>query len=383
MVPSAQKTTPKKSTRRSLMHIRELDGVRGLAAIFVFFHHICFASMGAEGWSRPIRLLRFVSIGGSYGVDIFFVLSGFLITSLLIEARGESSFYHDFYWKRALRILPLYLVCLLGVLLFIPGSRNYVLLSAFFVANFAWLFHIVGTGPFWTLAIEEQFYLIWPTVVRRRSVEQLSRWALVLGVIPILLRLVAAAFGHHNYYFTFFHTDGLAIGAFLACRFYLRDKTAPASKGEIRAIKLCFLLGAVLIAISMFPSIHARPVAFGAASGQTGVALLSGSIIAYLILHRGQRSLGFLRSSALTFFGLISYAMYMTHLYVMYGYDHLFGLPAPGDNLAYALRFFAILGSTITLCLLTRYLLELPAMSLRKYVLASPAHTDQKTHSSH
>jgi peptidoglycan/LPS O-acetylase OafA/YrhL len=359
---------------RRLVHIRELDGVRGLAAIMVFFHHVCYTSIEPTGWNAPVRLLRTISISGMYGVDLFFVLSGFLITSLLIDARRDRSYYHDFYWKRALRILPLYTLCLLGVLLFIPGSRGYVLLSALFVSNFAWLFHIQGVGPFWTLAIEEQFYLLWPTVVRRRSVAQLRRWALSIGATAVLLRFIAAIFGHHDYDFTFFHCDGLAFGAFLACWFSSRGTNADSSARESRAIASGLFLGILFIVLSFGTAeTQTRSAAFAAAFRLTGVTLVCGCIVAFLISHTGRRGLSFLRSRILTFFGLISYAMYMTHIYVMYAYDHLRGTLTVGDYSSYVLRFLAIFGITIALCLLTRYLVELPAMSLRKYVLAKPA----------
>lgn len=370
-VKSEPEKTVTASSRR-LGHIRELDGVRGLAAIMVFFHHLCFTSIEPAGWGAPVRLLRTVSIAGGYGVDLFFVLSGFLITSLLIEARGHRSYYHDFYWKRALRILPLYIACLIGVAIFIPGSRDYVLLSAFFISNFAWIFHVLSNGPFWTLAIEEQFYLLWPTVVRRRSIAQLRHWALAIGLGAVLLRFIAAIFGHRNYYFTFFHCDGLAFGALLAY-WYCRKRPAEGiTSREIRAIGITFLFGLLCVAIASLPASGERAVSFSAAFLLTGVTLLCGSAIAFLISRTGQKRLAVLRSPLLTFFGLISYAMYMTHLYVMEAYDHFRGPLVPGDNAAYLLRFVAVLGITILLCVLIRYLIELPAMRLRKYVLAKP-----------
>src|SRR5271154_492229 len=177
MTLSAQPLTIEKTARSShLHHIRELDGVRGIAALMVFFHHVCFASLSPVGWNQPVHFLWTISSMGDSGVDLFFVLSGFLITSLLLPARESPAYYHDFYWKRALRILPLYILCMLGVLFFVSGSRGYVILCALFLSNFAWLFHVETAGPFWTLAIEEQFYLIWPTVVRRRSVAELRHW---------------------------------------------------------------------------------------------------------------------------------------------------------------------------------------------------------------
>ncbi len=360
MTLSAPQTVQERPTTQSrrLVHIRELDGVRGIAALMVFFHHVCFTSIHPAGWSTPVRLLHDLSSPGNTGVDLFFVLSGFLITSILIQARKTSSYYHDFYWKRILRILPLYTVCLLVVLFFIPGSGRYVLLSALFISNFAWLFHVSSAGPFWTLAIEEQFYLLWPTVVRRRSVEQLRRWAIGVGMTAVILRLIAAAFGHYNYYFTFFHCDGLAAGAFLACWFYQRTPSGTNITKENRAIVLGILAGAALIAISIMPGTQSQAIAFLAASWQTGIMLLYSSLIAFLISHAGQRNLAFLRSPLLTFFGLISYAMYMIHFYVLNFYDHLRGPMQPGDNTAYIIRFLTILTGTITLCLLSRYLIK-------------------------
>jgi peptidoglycan/LPS O-acetylase OafA/YrhL len=372
MPPFAHQVAPELSPAhtRPLIHIRELDGVRGIAAIMVFFHHLCYTSIDPAGWGPFIRILRTISIGGSTGIDIFFVLSGFLITSLLIAARKSPAYYRDFYWKRALRILPLYILCLLGVLTMIPGAATYVFLSAIFLANFAPLFHIINVGPFWTLAIEEQFYLAWPTVVRRRSVEQIQHWTLVIGLSAVLLRLIAAPTGHHNYYFTFFRCDGLAFGAFLACWFYRR----PTASSNLGHESLRILVGIAFGIALILPSLLLQPrlIAFQNALTQTGITLLCGSTIAWIIRNKNRAHLAPLRSPVLTFFGLISYAMYMTHLYVMRSYDALHGPLQPGDNLAYASRLFAVLSVTIALCLLTRYLIELPAISLRRFVLSSP-----------
>jgi len=367
-VPSAVPARP-----RTFVHLRELDGVRGLAALMVFFHHVCYTSIPAGDWSWPMRLLRTLSAQGSYGVDLFFVLSGFLITSLLIEARARPAYYRDFYWKRALRILPLYMLCLLGVLLLVPGSRDFVILSALFVSNFAHALHVPGTGPFWTLAIEEQFYLLWPAAVRRRATQELQRWALAIGVGTIVLRLIAAVFGHRDYYFTFFHCDGLAWGAYLACWFAQRN-TGEANTGrEGYAIAIACVTAAVLIALSSGHAASLRALAFSGCLRQTGVALLAAAGIAFLITHTGAQSLGVLRAGMLPFFGLISYAMYMLHLYVMEFYDRWRGAPQVGNDLAYTLRFGCVLGATIALSLVSRYAIELPAISLRRFVLAGPA----------
>jgi peptidoglycan/LPS O-acetylase OafA/YrhL len=358
---------------RPLPHIRELDAVRGLAALMVFFHHVCFTSIDPAGSGKGVYLLYNLSHYGAYGVDLFFVLSGFLITSLLIKDRPSTTFYRDFYWKRALRILPLYILSLLALLLFVQHSGRYVLLSVLFLANFSWLFHIQGTGVLWTLAIEEQFYLLWPSVVRKRSVPQLRHWALAIVIGCILLRLIAACFGHHNYYFTFFRCDGLAIGALLACWYERRQTTPPNTRREHTLIAAAILTGTLLFPLTSFLFPSPAAIALRAALSQTAVTLLCAGAIAFLIANAGKPWLGFFRSRLLTFFGLISYAMYMTHLFILAAYDRLRGPLHPGDLTAFTMRLVTVLGLTILLCLLTRYLIELPAISLRRFVLTKPA----------
>ncbi len=372
--PSSSSEAAIKPRSARLRHIRELDGIRGIAALSVFFHHACYTSIRPQEWGPGIRGLYHFSTFGFTGVDLFFVLSGFLITSLLIQDRTSPAFYRNFYWKRVLRILPLYVLCLVGVFFFVPDSHRYVLLAALFIVNFAQIFHVASAGPFWTLAIEEQFYLLWPTVVRRRSIAQLTRWSIGIGLSAVILRLAAAAVGHHNYDLTFLHCDGLAIGAFIACLYSQRSgENASSSFIPTRWIATAFFAGAVLFAILFLPYSGKKEIAFMAAAGQTGISLLAGSIIAFVIVHSGARYLAIFRSRLLTFFGLISYAFYLVHSYVLMAYDHLRGPLPPGDLTAYFLRFFTLLAISVGISLLTYYLIERPALSLRKYVLASPS----------
>jgi peptidoglycan/LPS O-acetylase OafA/YrhL len=364
---------------RRLVHVRELDGVRGIAALAVFLHHICFTSISSQGWPSGIRFISEVSVYGAYGVDLFFVLSGFLITSLLIEDRERPDYYQPFYWKRALRIMPLYFLCLIGVLVLYQHSGRYVLLSALFIANFAWIFHVPSFGPFWTLAIEEQFYLIWPTVVRHRSIKLISYWAIGIGLGAALLRLIAACFGHHNYYFTFFRCDSLAMGAWIACCFERWGRLKYQSTREKNGWTAAFISGVILVGGSLPPRSGSVAIALSAACSQAGVTLICGSVIAFLIAHRQASYLAIFRSRILTFFGLISYALYMTHLYVMSTYDRLGRPLRAGDVQGYVLRFFCILFITMVICLVSRYLIELPASSLRKYVLKTPRHAEGST----
>ncbi|MCU1323106.1 MAG: putative acyltransferase [Acidobacteriaceae bacterium] len=339
----------------------------------VFFHHLCFTDLSPEQWGPAVKVLYRLSEYGDRGVDLFFVLSGFLITSLLIKDKASTAYYQDFYWKRTLRILPLYIVCLVALALFVPASRPEVLLSALFVVNFAQLFHVAVHGPFWTLAIEEQFYILWPTVVRRRSVEQLVRWAIVIAGAAIVLRFAAAWLGHYNYHLTFLRCDGLAAGALLACWFEHRHNTSAARRREGKLMLLAAALGAACLFARFFTTETLRGIAYDAALFQTGTTFIAASLVAFLITNSGRPMLALFRSRVLLFFGLISYAMYMVHTYVLMAFTSIRGPIAGGDTRALAIRFFIVLIVTIALSLLTRYLIELPAISLRRFVLKKPA----------
>ena len=357
-----------RGTVASLRHIPELDGLRGIAAIMVFFHHACFTTIHGGGWPLPIQVLGRISLYGANGVELFFVLSGFLITSILLTDRGKASYYEPFYWKRILRIVPVYVVMLLYIALFVPHTTLQILCAVLFVANFTWFFHAPALMPFWTLAIEEQFYLLWPTLVHRERISTLARWAVCVAGSSIALRLIFAYFGHYNYYFTFLHCDGLAWGALLAC---LRERAVAARWHPRRVIGSAFLLACVLFGLNSFVPMTSLPwVALNAAIAITGISLLSMSIVGVLVFQSGRWWLGIFRSRILIFFGLISYAFYMVHLYVIRAYDLRWAVPVAPQVQAYTVRFLVTFGGSVAIATLSRYLLELPALRLRRFIPA-------------
>jgi peptidoglycan/LPS O-acetylase OafA/YrhL len=198
-------------------HLRPLDGLRGLAVTLVLLNHT-FASF----------------LGGIYGVDIFFVLSGFLITSLLINesARFGIIDYRAFYIRRALRLLPALILTLMGVaaIVVITGSNEHdtrylvvALAVVFYAGN--WLIashgHLGYLAHTWSLGIEEQFYTVWPVILvllLRRTRRPIT--VLLIGVLGVwTVRVaVAATLGGRQYpgTWTFLHCDGLLLGAAIA-----------------------------------------------------------------------------------------------------------------------------------------------------------------------
>jgi peptidoglycan/LPS O-acetylase OafA/YrhL len=187
-----------------MKRILRLDGVRALAFLTIFVHH---GFDIAHLWA---------------GVDIFFVLSGFLITSILMDGRGKEGSWSRFYERRALRILPPYLVFLLLATFFfhIHWGRN-ALWYGLFAMNFAEAFNhgVPGLGILWSLAVEEQFYLFWPIVALCFPPRIVLRFAIGLVILAPILRGLATPFlSDHGpiYYLMPFRMDLLASGAILA-----------------------------------------------------------------------------------------------------------------------------------------------------------------------
>ncbi len=372
-MPLAQvdRTSHVASDAPRLHNIRELNGVRGLAAIIVFFAH----SLGYIGpdprWGPVINATNAVARAFNSWVDVFFVLSGYLITSILLRRRSSPDYFRSFYWRRALRILPLYAAALTSILLLFPHAGPYVLLSTFFLANFNGFFHISFDGPFWTLGIEEQFYLLWPGILHRRSIAQLRRLSLGIAISVILFRFAAALASHNNFNLTFFRVDGLAIGAWLACYFFERKPTDALRRRENLWFTGTLAIGAgIAILAGVLGTTMLHPQYLPRALAITGMVVAYTGFFGLLLAHHGQSGpQSLLRTRVLGFFGLISYAFYMTHIYVILLYDRWHVPLVPGDVPHYLLRFFVAFAATTALSLLSRYLIELPALSLRRLVL--------------
>ncbi len=216
-------------------YIPALDGLRGLAILLVFFYHAAeWAKPQAAGETLLLNLFR----SGWVGVDLFFVLSGFLITGILYEARGTRRAFRNFYMRRVLRIFPLYY----GVLAFIfvmapqlgwfdtPGLRTLLHRQGYlwsYTTNLytAWTGKMVfkegwlNVGHFWSLAIEEHFYLFWPFLVLHLERKTLLRVCLGIIALAPVLRLgftLAGTTWVTPYSFTLCRLDALALGGLLA-----------------------------------------------------------------------------------------------------------------------------------------------------------------------
>ena len=162
----------------------ELDTIRGIAVLLVLFFHGFGFRYGIEGFPK---LFVAATLPGWMGVNLFFVLSGFLITGILLDSKPKADYYRTFYIRRALRILPLYYaVLLLLAVLARTGWVNrqaswaFLGLSFFYLSNVTVLFGVpMQYGVLWSLAVEEHFYLLWPAAVRSLSRHRVA----VVGVV--------------------------------------------------------------------------------------------------------------------------------------------------------------------------------------------------------
>lgn len=310
-----------------------LDGVRGLAVLLVVVFHffMWFSPLGVEPCEFPLEATRI----GLTGVDLFFVLSGFLITRILLAAKGEPEYLRNFFARRALRIFPLYYAILLAVWLertIYGGAADFWAVNWtlwVYVQNvlpsFGWQQPDRIVGHYWTLAVEEHFYLVWPFVVRWASPRRLASVCVGLCAVAIGVRLSAVWWTSLNYYeFTPARMDALAVGALAAIA-----SRSPGLLGRLRPI-LPWLTAAVgAFAVAMFFRCDRQPPDLGTAIEYTVRAVAYALLILSAFAVPTGRLAAALSFPALRRLGTISYGLYLFHPFVFEWC--LWNVPIPFD----------------------------------------------------
>ena len=303
---------------RTKGHIRQLDGIRGLAILLVALSHY------AEGMnaSAAARVLQ----SGWIGVDLFFVLSGYLITGILLDSRESASYFRNFYARRVLRIAPVYYAALalyFGVLQRFDGMPHthplWFLLYGTNVLVAASGWPTQWLGHFWSLAVEEQFYLVWPWLVRGFPARVMFRICFGLWLCSAAARFwMRFAYGTGAdvlYVLTPYHLDGLAAGGALASVVRWR-----AEEGAIRRWSLAALVAGLAGMLAV--AVQARG-AFGYGRGMSplgqalGYVLLAAAFAGLIgmVLTAGEKRAWsvIFGNGLLVRFGKYSYAIYVFH----------------------------------------------------------------------
>ena len=309
-------------------YMPELDALRGIAVLMVVLYHGLYWGIDLDVFPPMKRQVLTLAWTGRLGVDLFFVLSGFLITGVLMNARARPDYYRRFYLRRALRILPAFFLTL-GLLLAARAvPLNFALLSLAYVANLAPLLGVTMAYPvLWSLAVEEHFYLAWPWAVRKLSNRGVLALCGVIVAASPLLRLIsfriADAKGwvsYHVFDYTWNASDGLAWGAALAI--FLAE-FAPTRRRLVQIVGGLVLAAFAIWAIGWRHGILTRRMPVGAALQVVPWHLLFVALLVFFLLAGTSRWKRWLTPRALTFVGEISYGLYLYHLMCFWMIDWL------------------------------------------------------------
>ena len=312
------------------VHVPELDGFRGVAVIVVVLYHLYL--LGGVG--RGGVCGSFFSIGWA-GVDLFFVLSGFLITGILLDSKSGAKYFQRFYTRRILRIFPLYYAVVTGIFLLMPFFLYRLHLTGRVVSllhpesqiyawtytlNFEFAFHQAHVSPLihplWSLSVEEQFYVIWPLAVYLLSLQTLKRLCVVLITLAPLIRIGFVLGGNElaAYVLTPCRFDSLALGALLSILFRVPGAIHPLRRWGWK-VALAALTGIILLAYTRSTS-FADPVVCTLGLSLIGLFSVC-SLAAILCTSEKSRARRPFSSYLLRTIGKYSYAIYVFHQIVI------------------------------------------------------------------
>ena len=300
---------------------KELDGLRATAVLLVLWAH--FPKI--EGFQLLNTVIETgARIGvGYFGVDLFFVLSGFLITSNLLKEKKQGTIsIWKFYGKRLLRIAPIYYISLIFCWFYFGSTGYDIVSSAFYVSNYYFVFDESG-GPLrhtWSLSVEEQFYLFWPFIVTLLSIANLKKLTIIYT--PLLIFLLAIALVSWNEYIanrliyraTPFRMLSLCLGAYLAIRI-------AQNQPIIRFKWLCLTISGItlLILALLFDTLQLTGIK--SILTMYGFSLLSFAMVcgAYSGLFiQGRNVFWLFRSRPLVSIGKVSYGLYLYHAIILF-----------------------------------------------------------------
>jgi peptidoglycan/LPS O-acetylase OafA/YrhL len=370
-------------------HVPALDGLRGMAIACVLCLHLFVRNPRPSG-NLMTRFITAVMASGWVGVDLFFVLSGFLITGILYDTRTAPNFFRNFYARRALRIFPLYygFILLVVAVSLLQGYHWHTLGLVLYLTYAVNCWNTwyttapwINMNHFWSLCIEEQFYLLWPAAVfllaRKRSI---AAFALTGAAFSLFFRLWAQISGlvvTHPYIqasFTPSRLDGLLLGAVLALGIRSRYRTAILTWGpRVLCLLLVFWLGWICL-LGPLPSLGNS---FISTAGVTLLAVTGVCLIAS-VLRTGSVAARLFSSRPLRFLGRYSYGLYVFHYSIYATLDDRIWRWATAHSHSKTLPILAsgviILAISVVLAVISFHCFEFPLLRLKKRFATDAVH---------
>ncbi|HXM34622.1 MAG TPA: acyltransferase [Pyrinomonadaceae bacterium] len=333
----------------------QLDSLRAFAIGAVLVHHFLPVD--------KIIPTDFITLG-LIGVRLFFVLSGFLITGILLRARGQEYALRRFYYRRILRIFPIYYLTLIIIFVVSARLRNDAGWLATYTTNFITPFRsLEPAGHFWTLAVEEQFYLVWPFLMLLVPARHLLKIIVGSVVLAVLFRFVTVRVFHEALaagVWTFGCLDSLGLGGLLA--FFSHD--ARLSIHRERFLRWSIALGSLITVGLTFLYIRNVGTSLIAAFLCLGLSLIFMAIIARAADGMQGRMKLILEATPLIYIGRISYGLYVYHNF-MPGIVQLF-YRSTGDRRGTVLAAIAATALTFLAAMVSWHLIEKPISRLKQ-----------------
>jgi peptidoglycan/LPS O-acetylase OafA/YrhL len=382
--------------------VAALDGLRGFAVLWVMLYHFLHGATHHHWMFRGI----FSFIGyGYWGVDVFFVLSGFLITGILYDTKKSPNYFSAFYARRSLRIFPLYYCVLLAVFVVLPIFRDLTPEQQAMAQQQGWLWTYLGNiamviknAPifdaggikllhFWSLAIEEQFYLVWPAVVLLFSRKSLLWICAVLISVAAISRFVIWQIGIDQpmaSFFTFSRVDGLAMGAMAA----LIARGTMGTERMHREARVLGLISAVaLLAILFAEKNHlfwSFPVHL---LSPVRLTLFTCVLVVAVAAPMGGWARTIFSSSWLRFFGKYSYALYVFHYMMMPWFEQIASMERLKEKfgsfvVAVAVRMIVCTALSLLAAILSWHLLEKHFIQLKRFFVPGQMRTAREVDAS-
>lgn len=380
-----------KHSKLSHTHYPLLDGLRGLAILLVMIDHFIMFTPTAF-WQRPIS---WIANTGWIGVDLFFVLSGFLITGILIKSLDQPNYFKNFYIRRALRIFPLnyfyigfFTLALIIAKIFFLNHPNEKIDTALTELPWVWLYatnvlvaikgHFItaSINQFWSLAIEEQFYLIWPALLffakNKKNIFKLSIFLFILSIVArALVVLFFENYGPINHVSSVSRFDQFAAGAIASL--LIQQKESLQIKKWAPTMTFTFLIGIIFCELLnrffFFDRGHIEVLEYSVS------AICFASLILWL-LNTSERSAihCVFNSTVLKTLGKYSYAIYIFHFPLFIFLNWFFwprvALLVPAlnqDTLTTALYKSIVAGGlTLTIAYLSWHLFEKHFLKLKE-----------------